>query len=122
MGKVCGLSPWLKDRGSTGPWWTGDRGHGGGSSEDGRNGAPVRGTSPRLRKKSEGMAVILIGCRRGRRRGGGDQATVVKKRQRKRSVWAALGHGGKRRGAGRGAMEDDGALPLCRGRAGGDGR
>jgi hypothetical protein len=40
MGKAHGLSPWLMDRGSSGPWWTGDRGHGGGSPEDGRNSAP----------------------------------------------------------------------------------
>jgi hypothetical protein len=33
-----------------------DHGHrlGGGSSENGQNGAPVRGTSPRLREKGEG--------------------------------------------------------------------
>jgi hypothetical protein len=33
-----------------------DHGHrfGGGSPENGRNGAPVRGTSPRLREKGEG--------------------------------------------------------------------
>jgi hypothetical protein len=34
-------------------------------------------------------------------------------------MWAALGRGEKRRGAGRGAMEDDGACPLYRGRGGG---
>jgi hypothetical protein len=39
----------------------------GGSSEDGQNGALVRGTTPRLRKMGEGMAVILTGCRRGGR-------------------------------------------------------
>jgi hypothetical protein len=53
------------DHGSVGPWWTGDRSHDGGSAEDGRNGAPVCRTSQRLRKKSEGMAVILTSCRRG---------------------------------------------------------
>jgi hypothetical protein len=44
-----------------------DRGQGlgGGSPKDGQNGAPVRGTSPRLRKKGEGTAVILTGCKRG---------------------------------------------------------
>jgi hypothetical protein len=74
-----------------------DRGQGliGGSSEDGRNDAPVRGTSPWLRKKGEGMEVILTGCRRRRRRGGSDRETVVKKRQRKCSVPAVLGHGEK---------------------------
>jgi hypothetical protein len=38
---------------------------GGGSPEDGQNGALVRGTLPRLRKMGEGMVVILTGCRRG---------------------------------------------------------
>jgi hypothetical protein len=44
-----------------------DRGHGleGGSLEDGRNDAPVRGTSLRLRKKGEGTAVSLTGYKRG---------------------------------------------------------
>jgi hypothetical protein len=30
-------------------------------------------------------------------------------------VWVMLGHGGKRRRAERGAVENDGALPLYRG-------
>jgi hypothetical protein len=53
-------------------WSTLDRGHRlrDGSSENGRNGAPVRGTSLRLRKKGEGMAVSLTGCKRGRTRPG----------------------------------------------------
>jgi hypothetical protein len=59
-----------------------DHGHrlGGGSPENGRNGAPVRGTSPRLRKKGEGMAVSLTGCKRGAAEGwtrpgnGGEQS------------------------------------------------
>jgi hypothetical protein len=55
-----------------------------------------------LRKKSEGMALILTGCRRGRRMGGGDRAMILKKQRRKRSVWAVLGHEKKRRGVGRG--------------------
>jgi hypothetical protein len=44
-----------------------DRGHrlGGGSPMNGQNGAPVRGTLPRLRKKGEGTAVSLTGCKRG---------------------------------------------------------
>jgi hypothetical protein len=101
-----------------------DRGQGlgGGSPEDGQNDAPVCGTLPRLRKKGEGMAVILIDCRRGQRRGGSDRATVVKKRRRKHLVRAALGCGEKRRGAGRGAVEGGDGLPLCRSRGGGDSR
>jgi hypothetical protein len=44
-----------------------DRGQGlgGGSLEDGRNGAPVHGTMPWLRKKGEGTVVILTNCKRG---------------------------------------------------------
>jgi hypothetical protein len=51
-----------------------DHGHrlGGGSPENGRNGAPVRGTSLRLRKKGQGTAVSLTGCKRG---GGGSDWT-----------------------------------------------
>jgi hypothetical protein len=47
-----------------------DRGHRlrGGSLENGLNGTPVRETSPRLRKKGEGMAMSLADCKRG---GGG---------------------------------------------------
>jgi hypothetical protein len=51
-----------------------------GSPENGRNGAPVRGTSPWLRKKGEGTAVILTGCKRGAAEGrtrpgnGGEQS------------------------------------------------
>jgi hypothetical protein len=68
-----------------------DNGHrpGEGSSENGRNGVPVRGTSQRLRKNGEGMVVSLIGCKRGRRRVGHDRVTVGNNRRRRRSVeWA----------------------------------
>jgi hypothetical protein len=68
-----------------------DHGHrpGEGSPENGRNGVPVRGTSPRLRKNGEGMVVSLTGCKRGRRRVGHDWATVGNDLQRRRSVeWA----------------------------------
>jgi hypothetical protein len=40
------------------------------SSEDGRNDALVRGTSPQLRKKGEEMMMILTGCKWG---GGGTE-------------------------------------------------
>jgi hypothetical protein len=55
-----------------------DHGHrlGGGWPENGWNGAPVRGTSPRLRKKGEGMAVSLTDCKRGQWRVGHGWATV----------------------------------------------
>jgi hypothetical protein len=49
-------------------------GLGGGSPEDGRNGAPVCRTLPGLRKKGEGTAMILTGCRRGQWRGGNNWA------------------------------------------------
>jgi hypothetical protein len=65
-----------------------DRGHrlGGGLPENDRNGAPVRGTSPRLRKKGEGIAVSLTGYKRGRRRDGHGWATVGNNWRRRRSV------------------------------------
>jgi hypothetical protein len=68
-----------------------DHGHcpGEGLLENGRNGVPVRGTSPQLRKNGEGTEVILTGCKRGRRRVGHDRAMVGNDRRRRRSVeWA----------------------------------
>jgi hypothetical protein len=59
---------------------------GGGSPENGRNGAPVRGTSLRLRKNVEEMAVSLTGCKRGWRRVGHDRAKVGNNRRRRCSV------------------------------------
>jgi hypothetical protein len=65
-----------------------DHGHrpGEGSPENGRNGVPVRGTSPWLRKNGEGTEVSLTGYKRGRRRVGHDRATVGNDRRRRRSV------------------------------------
>jgi hypothetical protein len=68
-----------------------DHGHRprGGSTEIGRNGVPVRGTSPRLRKNGEGMEVSLTSGKRGQRRVGHDRATMGNTRRRRRSVeWA----------------------------------
>jgi hypothetical protein len=68
-----------------------DHGHrpGEGSPKNGRNGVPVHGTSPRLRKIGEGTEVSLTGCKRGRRRVGHDQAMVGNDRRRRRLVeWA----------------------------------
>jgi hypothetical protein len=59
---------------------------GGGSPENGWNGAPVRGTSPWLREKGEETVVSLTGGKRGRRRVGHDRATVGNNRRRRRSV------------------------------------
>jgi hypothetical protein len=68
-----------------------DHGHrpGKGSPENGRNGVPGRGTSPRLRKNGEGMEVSLTDGKRGRRRVGHDRAMVKNDRRRRRSMeWA----------------------------------
>jgi hypothetical protein len=83
------------------------QGLGGGSPEDGQNGAPVCGTSLWLRKKGEGMAVSLIGCKRGRRRDRNGRASVGNNRQRRRSVWAVLGCREKRREVGRGPVKPE---------------
>jgi hypothetical protein len=65
-----------------------DHGHrlGGGSSENDRNGALVRGTSPQLREKGEETAVSLTDCKMGRRTVGHDRATVGNNRRRRHSV------------------------------------
>jgi hypothetical protein len=68
-----------------------DHGHcpGEGSPENGRNGIPMRGTSPQSRKNGEGTEVSLTGCKRGRRRVGHDRVTVGNNRWRRPSVeWA----------------------------------
>jgi hypothetical protein len=68
------------------------QGLGGGSPDDGQNGAPVCGTTPWLRKKGKGTAVILTNCKRGWRRDGNSRASVGNNRWRRRSVRAVLGH------------------------------
>jgi hypothetical protein len=79
-----------------------DCGHhlGGGSPENGRNGGPVHGTSPRLRKKGEGMVVSLSGCKRGRRRDGHGRVTVGNNRWRRLSVGGRCGLGSEQMRAG----------------------
>jgi hypothetical protein len=69
-----------------------DHGHrpGGGSPEICRNGVPVRGTSPRLRKNGEGTEVSLTGGTGGRRRVGHNRAMVGNNRRRRRSVEGEL--------------------------------
>jgi hypothetical protein len=89
-----------------------DRGHHlrGGSPENRRNGAPVRGTSPRLRKKGEGTTVSLTGCERGRWRDGHGRAMVGNNHRRRRSVGWSLqtreraNAGGGECGDGRGVL------------------
>jgi hypothetical protein len=70
-----------------------DHGHclRGSSPENGRNGAPVCGTSPRLRKKGKGTAVSLTNCKRGRRRVGHGWATVGTVKKRCQEVRPILG-------------------------------
>jgi hypothetical protein len=65
-----------------------DHGHhpGGGSPEIGRNGVPMRGTSPWLMENGEGTEVSFTNGKRGRRRVGHDRATVGNTPQRRRSV------------------------------------
>jgi hypothetical protein len=63
---------------------------GGGSPEIGRNGVPVRGTTPRLRKNGEGTEVSLTSGTGGRRRVGHNWATVGNNRRRRRSVEGEL--------------------------------
>jgi hypothetical protein len=67
-------------------WSTVDHGHRPweGSLENGRNGVPMHGTSPRLRKNGEGTEVSLTGCKRGRRRVEHDRAMVGNDRWRRR--------------------------------------
>jgi hypothetical protein len=69
-----------------------DHGHrpGGGSPEIGRNGIPVRGTSPRLRKNGEGTEVSLTGGMGGWQRVGHNRVTVGNNQRRRRSVEGEL--------------------------------
>jgi hypothetical protein len=109
-----------------------DRGHclGGGSPENGWNGAPVHGTSPRLRKKGEGTAVSLIGCKRGRRRDGHGRAAVGNNRWRRRSVgWTLRTRERANEGGVSVVMAGGCSSPFysgrrgaCRGEGGGNGR
>jgi hypothetical protein len=91
-----------------------DRGQGlsGGTPDDGRNGAPVRGASQWLRNKGEGTAVILTGCKRGQRRDRNSRASVGNNQRRRRSMRVVLGHREKRREAGRGPVKPEGGARL----------
>jgi hypothetical protein len=96
--------PWLTEGGSQELSLAAALGHGGppavAQRKEGCIGSPSR-ASPRLGRR----------C--------GDQATAVKKWWRRRLVRAAHGRGKKRRRAGRGVVENGGALPLYGGRGGG---
>jgi hypothetical protein len=93
------------DRGRHRSTVDGGQGLGGSSLEDGRNSAPMRGTSPRLSKKGEGTTVSLTSCKRG---GGGTETAGCR--------WGITGGGGtwcgwctgaERREAGRGLMKPE---------------
>jgi hypothetical protein len=102
-------------------WSMVDHGHrlGGDSPENGRNDAPMRGTSPQLRKKGEGMAVSLTGCKRGRRRVGHGRATVGNNRQRRCSVgWTFRTRERANEGGVSVVMAGGCSLPIYSGRGG----
>jgi hypothetical protein len=103
-------------------WWIADRGGGGGSSELGITAIPKHGSSSTGAQQREGDTGIpaRASSRCGRQCGG--WATAVKKWRRRCSVRTMLRCGEKRRRVGRGTVEGGGALPLYRGRGGGDGR
>jgi hypothetical protein len=67
----------------------------------------MRGTTLWLRKKGEGTAVILTGCKRGRWRDENGRALVGNNQWRRLSVRAVLGRGEKRREKGRGPVKPE---------------
>jgi hypothetical protein len=118
-GKRHGPGPHLVDHGGAGPRWTLDKGSAMTSPELGLAAAPGHGGSSVMAQRRERgtRSPSRASLRHGQRHG--DRATAVKKWQRRRSVRVALGCGENRRRAGRGTMENSGALPLYRGRGGG---
>jgi hypothetical protein len=80
--------------------------------------APGHGGPPEVEQWGEGCTGSPSRASPVRRRQCGGRAMAVKKRQRRHLVWAALGCREKRRREGRGVVENGGALPLYRGRAG----
>jgi hypothetical protein len=105
-----------------GPWWTADRGGGGGSSELGLAVTLEHGSSSAGAQQREGDIGIPARASPGCWQQCGGWATAVRKWWRRHSVRAMLGLRKKRRRAGRGAVEGGGALPLYRGRGGGGGQ
>jgi hypothetical protein len=94
-----------------GPRWTDHHGRPQSSTELGRAAALGHSGSPEVAQRGEGCTGSPSRASSGRGRQCGGQVTAVKKRQRRCSVRAALGREERRR-AGRGAVEDGGALPL----------
>jgi hypothetical protein len=105
-----------------GPWWTADRGSGGGSSELGLPATLEHGSSLAGAQQREGDIGIPARASPGRGRQCGGWATAVRKWRRRHSVQEVLGLRKKRRRVERGAVEAGGALPLYRGRGGGGGQ
>jgi hypothetical protein len=100
------------DQGGAGPRWTLDRGSAMTSLELGLTVAPGHGGSPTMAQRRERSMGSLSQASLGHVRWHGDRATVVKKWRWRHSVRAALGHGEKRRRAGRGAAKTGWGIAL----------
>jgi hypothetical protein len=100
-----------------------DHGHGRlkGSLELGLVAAPRHGSSSVMGQRREGSTGSPSQASPGRGRRCGDRATAVKRQQWCCLVEALLKCGERERRAGRGVVEDGGALPFYRGRRGGGG-
>jgi hypothetical protein len=119
MGNTVDLvhHPWTTE--GAGSQWTGHGRLKGGSPELSLVAALGHGGPTAVAQRKEGCMGSPSRASPGRGRRCSDRATAVKKWQRRRSVRVALGCGENRRRAGRGTMENSGALPLYRGRGGG---
>jgi hypothetical protein len=90
-----------------------------GSPELGLTATPMHGGSPALEQWRKERVGSPSRASLGRGRWCGNWAIAAKKRWWWCSVRAVLGPRKKRKRAGQGAVEDDGALPFYRGRGGG---
>jgi hypothetical protein len=87
-----------------------------GSPELGLTATPVHGGSPTMEQWRKERVGRPSRASPGRGRQCGDRTMSAKKWRWWRSVWSVLGREKKRKRAGGGAVEDDGALPSYRGR------
>jgi hypothetical protein len=102
-GKRHGPGPQLMDHGGAGPPWTLDRGSSAMTSPElDLAAAPGHVDSSVMVQRRERSTRSPSRASPGHERQRGDRATAVKKRRRKRSVWAMLGRGEKRSGGGGG--------------------
>jgi hypothetical protein len=106
MEKLHGPGPQLVDHGGASPRWILDRGSVMTSPELGLMATLGHSGSSAMAQRRERSTGSPSRASPGRGRRRGDQATVVKKWWWRRSMWATLGHGEKRRRTGRGAVED----------------